>query len=55
MPAGIVFLGRDQPRFAQQIRYDPGSRRMSDKLRDGLQAAGVVVKDGKEGTEWEVA
>ena len=28
---------------------------MSDKLRDGLQAAGVVVKDGKEGTEWEVA
>jgi cysteinyl-tRNA synthetase len=25
---------------------------MSDKLRDGLKAAGVVVKDGKEGTEW---
>jgi len=27
---------------------------MSDKLRDGLAAAGVVVKDGKEGTEWGV-
>ena len=27
---------------------------MSDKLRDGLQAAGVTVKDGKEGTEWRV-
>ena len=27
---------------------------LSDKLRDGLQQAGVVVKDGKEGTEWTV-
>ena len=27
---------------------------MSDKLRDGLKAAGVTVKDGKEGTEWSV-
>jgi len=24
----------------------------SDKIRDGLAAAGVVVKDGKEGTSW---
>ena len=27
---------------------------MSDKLRDGLQAAGIVVKDGKDGSEWTV-
>lgn len=27
---------------------------MSDKLRDGLAAAGVTVKDGKEGSEWSV-
>lgn len=25
----------------------------SDKIRDGLSAAGIVVKDGKEGTTWE--
>jgi cysteinyl-tRNA synthetase len=24
----------------------------SDKIRDGLAAAGIVVKDGKEGTTW---
>jgi cysteinyl-tRNA synthetase len=24
----------------------------SDKIRDGLSAAGIVVKDGKEGTSW---
>jgi cysteinyl-tRNA synthetase len=24
----------------------------SDKIRDGLAAAGIVVKDGKEGTSW---
>ena len=24
----------------------------SDKIRDGLEAAGIVVKDGKEGTSW---
>ena len=27
---------------------------LSDKLRDGLNAAGVTVKDGKEGSEWSV-
>lgn len=27
---------------------------MSDKLRDGLSAAGIVVKDGKDGSEWTV-
>jgi cysteinyl-tRNA synthetase len=27
---------------------------MSDKMRDGLQEAGIVVKDGKDGTEWTV-
>ncbi|OAV43336.1 cysteine--tRNA ligase [Lewinella sp. 4G2] len=27
---------------------------MSDKMRDGLKAAGVVVKDGKDGSEWSV-
>ncbi|NJC27600.1 cysteine--tRNA ligase [Neolewinella antarctica] len=27
---------------------------MSDKLRDGLKEAGVVVKDGKDGTEWSM-
>jgi len=27
---------------------------MSDKMRDGLKDAGIVVKDGKEGTEWTV-
>ena len=27
---------------------------MSDKLRDGLAAAGVTVKDGKDGSEWSV-
>ena len=25
----------------------------SDKIRDGLAAAGLVVKDGKEGTTWK--
>lgn len=25
----------------------------SDKIRDGLAAAGIVVKDGKEGTSWK--
>ena len=25
----------------------------SDKIRDGLAAAGLVVKDGKEGTSWK--
>ena len=25
---------------------------MSDKLRDGLAAAGITVKDGKDGSEW---
>ena len=25
----------------------------SDKIRDGLAAAGIVVKDGKEGTTWD--
>ncbi len=24
----------------------------SDKIRDGLAAAGIVVKDGKDGTSW---
>jgi cysteinyl-tRNA synthetase len=24
----------------------------SDQIRDGLAAAGIVVKDGKEGTTW---
>jgi cysteinyl-tRNA synthetase len=24
----------------------------SDQIRDGLAAAGIVVKDGKEGTSW---
>ena len=24
----------------------------SDKIRDGLAAAGIIVKDGKEGTTW---
>jgi cysteinyl-tRNA synthetase len=24
----------------------------SDRIRDGLAAAGIVVKDGKEGTSW---
>jgi cysteinyl-tRNA synthetase len=24
----------------------------SDKIRDGLAAAGIIVKDGKEGTSW---
>jgi cysteinyl-tRNA synthetase len=24
----------------------------SDKIRDGLAAAGILVKDGKEGTSW---
>ena len=27
---------------------------LSDKLRDGLNAAGVRVKDGKDGSEWSV-
>ena len=27
----------------------------SDKIRDGLAAAGIVVKDGKEGTSWAVS
>ncbi|MBC6995000.1 cysteine--tRNA ligase [Neolewinella lacunae] len=27
---------------------------MSDKLRDALNAAGIVVKDGKDGAEWSV-
>ncbi|WP_273447934.1 cysteine--tRNA ligase [Neolewinella agarilytica] len=27
---------------------------MSDKMRDGLKDAGIVVKDGKDGTEWTV-
>jgi cysteinyl-tRNA synthetase len=26
----------------------------ADKIRDGLQAAGIVVKDGKEGVTWSV-
>ena len=26
----------------------------SDKIRDALQAAGIVVKDGKDGTSWSV-
>jgi cysteinyl-tRNA synthetase len=25
----------------------------SDKIRDGLASAGIVVKDGKEGTIWQ--
>ncbi|MDB4516596.1 cysteine--tRNA ligase, partial [Crocinitomicaceae bacterium] len=25
----------------------------SDKIRDGLAAAGIVVKDSKEGTSWK--
>jgi cysteinyl-tRNA synthetase len=25
----------------------------SDKIRDGLAAAGLVVKDGKDGTSWK--
>jgi cysteinyl-tRNA synthetase len=24
----------------------------SDKIRDGLAAAGITIKDGKEGTSW---
>ncbi|MBM3185654.1 MAG: cysteine--tRNA ligase, partial [Bacteroidetes bacterium] len=24
----------------------------SDKIRDGLAAAGIIVKDGKDGTSW---
>ena len=24
----------------------------SDKIRDGLAAAGITIKDGKEGTTW---
>jgi cysteinyl-tRNA synthetase len=27
---------------------------MSDKLRDALSDAGIVVKDGKDGVEWTV-
>jgi cysteinyl-tRNA synthetase len=27
----------------------------SDKIRDSLQAAGIVLKDSKEGTTWELA
>jgi cysteinyl-tRNA synthetase len=25
---------------------------ISDKIRDGLAAAGIVVKDGKDGSSW---
>jgi cysteinyl-tRNA synthetase len=25
----------------------------SDKIRDGLAAAGIVIKDGKDGTTWD--
>jgi cysteinyl-tRNA synthetase len=24
----------------------------SDKIRDGLAAAGIIIKDGKDGTTW---
>ena len=37
------------------IRADARSRKdwgTSDKIRDGLAAAGIAVKDGKEGTTW---
>ena len=26
----------------------------SDKIRDALKAAGIVVKDGKDGAEWSL-
>jgi cysteinyl-tRNA synthetase len=26
----------------------------ADKIRDGLAAAGITVKDGKDGVSWEV-
>jgi cysteinyl-tRNA synthetase len=35
----------------QQARSDKDWT-TSDKIRDGLAAAGIVVKDGKEGTTW---
>jgi cysteinyl-tRNA synthetase len=37
----------------QQARTDKNWG-ASDKIRDGLAAAGIVVKDGKEGTVWTV-
>ena len=27
----------------------------ADKIRDGLQAAGIVVKDGAEGSSWTLS
>jgi len=38
------------------IREDARSKKdfsISDKIRDGLKAAGIQLKDGKEGTTWE--
>lgn len=37
------------------LRNDARTRKdfpMSDKIRDGLKNAGILLKDGKEGTEW---
>jgi cysteinyl-tRNA synthetase len=36
-------------RTAARTNKDWGT---SDKIRDGLVAAGIIVKDGKEGTTW---
>ncbi|MBC8047853.1 MAG: cysteine--tRNA ligase, partial [Fimbriimonadaceae bacterium] len=39
------------------IRKDARAKKdftTSDLIRDGLKAAGIQLKDGKEGTSWEV-
>ncbi|MFI5171493.1 MAG: cysteine--tRNA ligase [Chitinophagales bacterium] len=39
-----------------EIRNDARNKRdfdISDKIRDGLNAAGIKLKDGKDGTAWE--
>lgn len=45
-------------RFILEIRNEAKAKKdfaTSDKIRDNLSKAGIVIKDGKEGTSWSVA
>jgi cysteinyl-tRNA synthetase len=46
--AGVMELVLDIRKNARESK----NWSTSDKIRDGLAAAGIVVKDGKEGTSW---
>ena len=59
IPSGIIAVDEarvDQlDRSAQRCARSAKNFKESDRIRDELAAMGVVLKDTKDGTTWEIA